>query len=62
MNRIILYISSFFNKNINKSTSIPLGRWNIDKCINKINIKIDMSNNDHCGTCHNYLTNKIISN
>lgn len=62
MNRIILYISSFFNKNINKTNSIPLGRWNIDKCINKINIKIDMSNNDHCGTCNNYLTNKIISN
>lgn len=62
MNKIILYIFSFLNKNINKTNSIPLGRWNIDKCINKINIKIDMSNNDHCGTCHNYLTNKVISN
>ncbi len=62
MNKIILYIFSFLHKNINKTNSIPLGRWNIDKCINKINIKIDMSNNDHCGTCHNYLTNKIISN
>lgn len=62
MNRIIIFITSFINKNMKKSTGIPLGRWNIDKCMNKINIKIDMSNNDHCGTCHNYLTNKIISN
>ena len=48
----------------------PLGRWQIDYCDKKINIKLDMSNEDHCGICTQYLikpqeinnnpTNKII--
>jgi hypothetical protein len=32
---------------------ILLGRWTIDYCENKINKKIDFSNEDHCGTCNN---------
>ncbi len=32
---------------------ILLGRWNIDYCEKKINKKIDLSNEDHCGTCNN---------
>jgi hypothetical protein len=27
----------------------PMGRWNIDYCHKKINNKIDLSNEDHCG-------------
>lgn len=50
----------------------PLGRWQIDYCDKKINIKLDMSNEDHCGICTQYLieskemnddtTNKIKNN
>jgi len=29
----------------------PLGRWTIDTCDKKTNIKIDSSNEDHCGPC-----------
>jgi hypothetical protein len=29
----------------------PLGRWNIDYCQKKINKKVDLSNEDHCGPC-----------
>jgi hypothetical protein len=37
----------------------PTGRWNIEYCNKKINKKIDMSNEDHCGTCREYATKKI---
>ena len=30
---------------------VVLGRWVIDRCENKINNKIDWSNEDHCGPC-----------
>lgn len=31
-----------------------LGRWNIEYCSKKLNDKIDLSNEDHCGPCGNY--------
>jgi hypothetical protein len=34
-----------------KQQLIPLGRWNVENCIKKINRKIDLSNEDHCGPC-----------
>jgi hypothetical protein len=34
-----------------------LGRWNID-CDKKTNQKIDLSNEDHCGPCGQYIINK----
>lgn len=51
MNILINFIKKIFIKN----QTIPLGRWNLDKCINTINRKIDLSNNDHCGTCEYFL-------
>ena len=36
-----------------------LGRWNIDYCHTKLNHKIDMSNEDHCGPCGQYAITKI---
>jgi hypothetical protein len=35
-----------------------LGRWNIDYCNKKINNKIDLSNEDHCGPCGQYILSK----
>lgn len=35
----------------------PLGRWSID-CNNETNQKIDLSNEDHCGPCGQYIINK----
>lgn len=31
-----------------------LGRWAIDSCQKKTDIKIDLSNEDHCGPCGQY--------
>jgi hypothetical protein len=36
---------------IKKEPLCLLGRWNIDYCVLKMNKKIDLSNEDHCGTC-----------
>ena len=38
-----------------------LGRWKLEKDIHKINIKVDLSNEDHCGVCNEY-SNNIINN
>lgn len=36
-----------------------LGRWKIENCNKKINHKIDLSNEDHCGPCGQYILSKI---
>lgn len=38
-----------------------LGRWNIENCNKKINNKIDLSNEDHCGPCGQYILSKSTS-
>ena len=40
-------------------TKLLLGRWNIDNCNKKRNIKIDFSNEDHCGSCSQYRLKRI---
>jgi hypothetical protein len=44
---------------IPKKISKPLGRWNLEYCNIKINNKVDLSNEDHCGTCANYALEKL---
>lgn len=39
-----------------------LGRWNIEYCDKKMNHKIDLSNEDHCGPCGQYILNKSLTN
>ena len=36
-----------------------MGRWNIDYCNVKMNTKIDLSNEDHCGPCGQYAISKM---
>jgi hypothetical protein len=47
-------------KNILQKSNIkpPLGRWNIEQCHKKLDNKIDLANEDHCGPCGKYV--KII--
>jgi hypothetical protein len=37
----------------------PVGRWNIEYCNKKMNNKIDLSNEDHCGPCGQYALKKM---
>jgi hypothetical protein len=48
-------IKIIFPKDIPKH----LGRWKIEVCNKKINDKIDLSNEDHCGPCGQYALDKI---
>lgn len=53
------FIINIIKKFIIKEKPRPLGRWNLDYCNKKINQKIDLSNEDHCGPCGQYIINKI---
>jgi ArsR family metal-binding transcriptional regulator len=48
------YLKTIIQKFIPKNIEKPLGRWRIDYCNKKINNKIDLSNEDHCGPCGQY--------
>ena len=50
MKRIVSFITRFMVKEAPK----PLGRWNKEYCNIKLDKKIDMSNEDHCGPCGQY--------
>ena len=47
-------LTNLINQLFVKQPVVPLGRWNIVYCEKKINKKIDLSNEDHCGTCSSY--------
>jgi len=51
MKNIIFHIQKIFVKTSHKPP--PLGRWNLETCNKKINNKIDLANEDHCGPCGN---------
>ncbi len=36
-----------------RHSTVMLGRWTMENCQTKTNIKIDSSNEDHCGVCKN---------
>ena len=52
-------IPKFIPTLIPKKIYKPLGRWNTETCNKKLNNKIDLSNEDHCGPCGQYALNKI---
>jgi len=53
MNFLITILKRFI-----KDEKKILGRWNIEYCDKKVNNKIDLSNEDHCGPCGQYILNK----
>lgn len=55
------YIMSVISNMFRKELPRPMGRWNIENCSKKMNNKIDLSNEDHCGPCGQYAISKIKS-
>ena len=51
------FITAILNRFMKNEKKI-LGRWNIENCDKKMNHKIDLSNEDHCGPCGQYILNK----
>ena len=41
-----------------KEVSKPVGRWSIEQCNTKVNNRVDLSNEDHCGPCGQYILDK----
>jgi hypothetical protein len=55
------YIIDIIKKLTLKDIPKPLGRWRIENCNIQMNNKIDLSNEDHCGSCGQYILDKIKS-
>jgi hypothetical protein len=57
MNITITNVTKLINKLLLlfkvKPSVLHLGRWNIENCNKRINKKIDLANEDHCGPCGN---------
>lgn len=56
MIQILSIFKNVLFKNL-RETKLPLlGRWQIEKCNTKLNDKIQLANEDHCGSCNQYAT------
>ena len=67
MEKYKIYVCYYYNMKFIATTIISiikrfvkddkkiLGRWNIEICDKKTNRKIDLSNEDHCGPCGQYI-------
>jgi hypothetical protein len=55
------FLKSIIQKLVSKEIPKPkpVGRWNLEYCNQKINKKIDLSNEDHCGPCGQYVLTKL---
>jgi hypothetical protein len=53
------FITNIIKKFQQKDIIKPLGRWRIENCNTRMNHKIDLSNEDHCGPCGQYALEKI---
>jgi hypothetical protein len=51
-------VELFKNFLSNKESSKMLGRWRLESCSKKLGRKIDLSNEDHCGPCGEYILSK----
>lgn len=52
------YITKFFHTMYFHDTARVLGRWSLVHSEKQISYKVDMSNEDHCGVCGNYILEK----
>lgn len=52
-------INYIINRLSPREMPILLGRWRMEKCNMQIRNKIDLSNEDHCGTCGQYAFEKV---
>ena len=53
------FVKNIIQKFVKDDVKVVLGRWNIESCDKKINSKVDLSNEDHCGPCGKYILDKM---
>ena len=59
-NRILSFFKEIMKKTADNNR--PLGRWKIEYCVETLNIKIDLANEDNCGPCGQYINDKMKKN
>jgi hypothetical protein len=52
------YLTSIIKRFMPKELPKPMGRWSTDYCDKKMIQKVDLSNEDHCGSCGQYALSK----
>jgi len=62
INHIMKFLMNLLNKLTPKEVPKPVGRWSIEQCNTKMNNRVDLSNEDHCGPCGQYALHKIDTN
>jgi len=53
------FITTILKHIIPKELPKPVGRWSVEQCNKKINSRVDLSNEDHCGPCGQYALEKM---
>jgi hypothetical protein len=56
------FITTIIKKLIPKDIPRPVGRWRVENCNSRMDHKIDLSNEDHCGPCGQYALEKVNTN
>ena len=54
-----LPLPTFLKTLFSRAPPQPVGRWQVNHCHQKLDHKVDMSNEDHCGTCGQYALQKL---
>ena len=55
------FITSILKELLQKEVRNPVGRWSMESCVKKRFAKVDLANEDHCGTCKEYTLSQIKS-
>ena len=53
------FITSILKELLQKEVRNPVGRWSMESCVKKRFAKVDLANEDHCGTCKEYTLSQI---
>ena len=53
------FLRQIISRILEKDVQRPVGRWGNNLCEKQMKIKVDLSNEDHCGPCGEYAIKKI---
>jgi len=53
------FLRQLISRILEKDVQRPVGRWGNNICEKQMKIKVDLSNEDHCGPCGEYAIKKI---
>jgi len=53
------YVMNLLKQFLPKELPKPVGRWRTENCEKQLKRKIELSNEDHCGPCSEYVLKKV---